>query len=203
MECRFDHGAEAPADAAATGDRPIAIAANSLFAHYARRLVAIADGRLHRHFRAKVSPEDVVQSAFKSYLRRGDDLRAFEPGHLWGLLVVITLRKCSKWSDVFRSEKRSVRRETPFQGDGNDGGLDSLIPSLEPGPAEIAVFRESLARILGRFPPRQQQMVLWRAEGWELEEIADRSQSSRRTVARVIARAKQLILAEFSDGNRN
>jgi RNA polymerase sigma-70 factor (ECF subfamily) len=159
--------------------------ADEVFNRYARQLIELAGKRLHGNLRSKVSPEDVVQSAFKSFFRRQHEFQFDRDGAdgLWGLLVVITLRKCAKWADVFRAGKRAVDREVSL-------AADLAAVSREPGPEEAALLSEMVERLLERFDERQRQMVALRMQGFELEEIAVQAQSSRRTVARVVAEAK-------------
>ena len=80
-------------------------AAREVFERFAGRLIAMARGRFNRLLARKVDPEDVVQSAFKSFFLR---YRAgqFELGswkEVWGLLTVITLRKCVNRLEYFRA----------------------------------------------------------------------------------------------------
>jgi RNA polymerase sigma-70 factor (ECF subfamily) len=169
--------------------------ADAVFNRYGERLLAVARNRLGAKLRAKVSEEDVVQSAFKSFFRRRDEFRFDHDGAdgLWGLLVVITVRKCAKWADVFSAEKRAAHREVSLQ-DGISSFLTLReIAGREPGPEEAASLAELVERLMSRFDSRQQQMISLRMQGYELEEIAAQARSSRRTVARVIAEAKSVL----------
>lgn len=135
----------------------------------------------------------MVQSAFKSFFRRQREFR-FESDSsdgLWALLVVITLRKCAKWADVFTARKRAVSREVSLEVEGPHGTAWRDLAASEPGPEELAVLAETVDRLLQELEPRQQQIVSLRMEGYELDEIAQQVQSSRRTVSRVVAEAKK------------
>src|SRR4051794_29844109 len=72
-------------------------AAREVFERFAGRLVALARGRFNRVLSRKVDPEDVVQSAFKSFFvrHREGKLEVGDSGGLWNLLTLITLRKCA------------------------------------------------------------------------------------------------------------
>jgi RNA polymerase sigma-70 factor (ECF subfamily) len=67
------------------------------FERVTRRLIGLARQHLHGRPQHKIEPEDVVQSAYKSFLLRyGEDALAAEGwDSLWGLLTTITLRKCT------------------------------------------------------------------------------------------------------------
>lgn len=172
--------------------------ADAVFNRYAGRLMRVARERLGSKLQSKVSPEDVVQSVFKSFFRRRHefDFKDDDADGLWGLLVVITLRKCAKWADVFGAEKRSTERETSLDAETASGHRWHEAVGREPGPEEAAMLSELIERLMQRLDARQQQMLALRMQGFELEEIADQVQSSRRTVARVVAEVK-IILREL------
>ena len=171
------------------------IFASEVFRRYSIRLLHLANDRLGKDVRGKLSPEDVVQSAFKSFFRRLNDFRLERDGAdaIWGLLSIITIRKCKKWDAFYRCDKRAVQREKP-----DDSRLAGQVrhTSTEPGPLDVLIVEELLAKLFREFEPRQQQMILLRMDGCSVDEIAVQCQSSCRTVARTIATAKQL-LAEF------
>lgn len=175
--------------------------AEAVFQRYAQRLMSVARDRLGAQLRSKVSPEDVVQSAFKSFFRRKDEFQFEKDGSdgLWGLLVVITVRKCAKWADVFGADKRSTAREVSLNAGGPKGPGLGDVAGREPGPTEVAILSELVERMLGRLDERQQQMVSMRMQGYELEEIAEQVRSSRRTVARVIQEAKEVLRQMIAD----
>jgi RNA polymerase sigma-70 factor (ECF subfamily) len=171
--------------------------ADAVFNRYAGRLIEVAGRRLGGNLRAKVSPEDVVQSAFKSFFRRQNEFRFGQDGAdgLWGLLVVITLRKCAKWADVFRAGKRAADREIPLPA----SIAWQALAAREPGPEEAAMLSETVERLFAPLDERQRQMIALRMQGYELEQIAGQTQSSRRTVARVVAEAKSRLAKILED----
>lgn len=153
----------------------------------------VAKDKLGARLQAKVGPEDVVQSALKSFFRRQGEFKFTGDGSdgLWGLLVVITIRKCAKWADVFYAQKRAAGREVSLAVGSEDGSRWLDVAGREPDPDEAAALSELVQQLLTSFQPRQQEMISLRMQGYEVEEIAERVQSSRRTVARVIADAKE------------
>src|SRR5262245_52226224 len=88
-------------------------AAGELFRRYAGRLTALARARLSHSLAARVDPEDVVQSAYRSFflLARDGEVLLQESGDLWRLLVRITLRKVYRSARRHRADCRSVGRE--------------------------------------------------------------------------------------------
>ena len=88
-------------------------AAREVFIRFAGRLVGLARRHLDARLAVKVDPEDVVQSAYKSFFVRHRDggLEVGSWDGLWGVLTVITLRKCADRAAYYRAEKRDVGRE--------------------------------------------------------------------------------------------
>lgn len=174
---------------------PPEVFADEVFNRYAERLMRVARDRLGGKLQSKVSPEDVVQSAFKSFFRRHHEFefKNDDSDGLWGLLVVITVRKCAKWADRFGSDKRSTEREGSLDSATASGHRWHEAVDQNPGPEEAAMLSELIERLMLRLDRRQQQMLALRMQGLDLEEIADQVQSSRRTVARVIAEVKSVL----------
>ncbi len=175
--------------------------ASEIFRMYSARLLTLANDRLGKDLRSKISPEDVVQSAFKSFFRRLQEFR-LDGGNvdaIWGLLSIITIRKCRKWDAFYRCDKRAISRE--IAADQSDGSrpAKSTATAIEPGPEDALVVIELLDKLFKEFEPRQREMLLLRIDGYTVEEIAQRCKSSCRTVARTIATAKQLLAAYLID----
>src|SRR6516165_4267931 len=74
------------------------VAAQELFGRFTHQLIALALRHIDTGLRHKVEPEDVVQSVYKSFfLRYGNaNLDLVNWNSLWGLLTLITVRKCAE-----------------------------------------------------------------------------------------------------------
>src|SRR5262249_27654834 len=83
-------------------------AAAELFHRYAVRLIALASSRLSSRLATRVDPEDLVQSAYRSFFSgaREGQYELQQSGDLWRLLLVITLRKLH---DQVRRHTRAKR----------------------------------------------------------------------------------------------
>src|SRR5262249_20059390 len=88
-------------------------AAEELFRRYSGRLTALVSSRLSRALATRVDPEDVVQSAYRSFfvLAGEGTVQLSETGDLWRLLVRIALCKVYRNARRHRAECRSVERE--------------------------------------------------------------------------------------------
>src|SRR5436305_14198776 len=74
-------------------DHPV----SRLFRDYSRRLLALARNRLDARTRRKIDPEDVVQTVFRTVVRRYDagELDLSDADSTWSLLALITVCKCA------------------------------------------------------------------------------------------------------------
>src|SRR5262249_50097700 len=98
-------------------------AARAVFERFAHRLISLARRQFHASLKYKVDPVDVVQSAYKSFFR-GFDERKFTVGNwdgLWGLLTLITVRKCADRVEYHRAECRDAILEAPVASDKQEG----------------------------------------------------------------------------------
>jgi DNA-directed RNA polymerase specialized sigma24 family protein/tRNA A-37 threonylcarbamoyl transferase component Bud32 len=159
-------------------------AAEELFRRYAGRLTALVRSRLSRKLAARVDPEDVVQSAYRSFFLLAGDGHVLlqESGDLWRLLVRITLRKVCRTARRHRADCRSVVRE---RSEADEMEVTAL--SREPGPAEAAALFDELRSLLEPLGAIQRRVVEMRLQGHEVEAIAAEVRRSTRTVRRTLA----------------
>src|SRR5262245_10538149 len=92
-------------------------AAQQLFERFAQQLIILAHRHISAGLRHKVDPEDVVQSAYKSFFfrYRAAKLDVVNWNSLWGLLTLITVRKCAERAAYHRAERRDAAREMSMQ----------------------------------------------------------------------------------------
>src|SRR5262245_39684709 len=85
-------------------------AAAELFRRYADRLIALARSRMSQRLAQRVDPEDVVQSAYRSFFANTREGRYAldRGGDLWQLLVTITLHKLQHQVRRNNRQKRAV-----------------------------------------------------------------------------------------------
>jgi RNA polymerase sigma-70 factor (ECF subfamily) len=177
-------------------------AAAEVFRRYTRRLVALAANQFDSWLRLKVDVEGVVQSAFKSFfVRQGEG--QFEGladwDNLWGLLTVITIRKCYRRHEYLHAECRDPTREVARlnQAGDEETGLEAI--DREPTPLEAAILAETVERLLSSLAPPERAIVELSLQGYSTTEIADRLKRSQRTVRRVRDRIKHRLEREQLD----
>ena len=162
-------------------------AAREVFERFAGRLVALARGRFNRLLARKVDPEDVVQSAFKSFFVRHRDgrLDVGDCGGLWNLLTLITLRKCADRAEYFLAERRDAAREATGSagGDGPDAWLVAL--DREPRPEEAAILAETVERLFRDASDNERPVLELSLQGYTASEISARLGRAERSVRRL------------------
>src|SRR5262245_23387907 len=160
-------------------------ASAEVYARYVRRLVGLACGQFENWTRAKADPEDVVQSAFQSFytrVGRGEfELSGWDG--LWGLLALITLRKCRDRRKRLSAQKRNAvgeQRWSPAVEEDQPGLL-----AAEPTPEQAAVLKETMEGWLRGLTAAERAIVELGLQGLNDDEIARRLARSQRTVRRV------------------
>ena len=165
-------------------------AAGEIFGRYAERLLALARSRLSIHLARYLDPEDVVQSAYRSFFVGARDGKYVlqRSGDLWRLLVGITVHKLQHQVERRSAKKRAVGREKDLRQDGE--AFDAAALAREPTPDEAAALADTIAHLLEPLEPLQRRMVALRLDGYRLEEIATEVARSERTVRRVLEQFK-------------
>lgn len=170
--------------------------ANAVYHRFAQRLYGLAQGRLNRALRDKVCPDDVVQSAFRSFFalaRRGAEEERFDVRNwdgLWAVLVVIAVRKCRRQWRLFTAAGRDVGREQALGGgEGSASGWEAV--DREPLPEEAASLEDLVEQLLARLVPRDRAVLERRLQGQSIEEIVAETGRSERAVYRVLAEARE------------
>jgi RNA polymerase sigma-70 factor (ECF subfamily) len=164
-------------------------AAREVFNRFAQRLVALARRRLGGRLRQKVDPEDVVQSAFRSFFTHAhDDLAGWD--NLWNLLVVITLRKCGRRIAYFRAACRDVQREKNLAAPGDTDGEKWEAMAGDPTPEEAAMLAETIEQLLGGLKDWERAIASLTLQGFSVAEVSAQVGRTERTVYRVLERIK-------------
>ena len=170
-------------------------AATELYVRYAERLQALAKSQTSHQLSARFDPEDVVQSVFRTFFRRASEgLYNVPPGEqLWQLLLVLALNKVRALGVHHRAQKRDVGRTA------GSPGLEAYQGSRDETPMRILTL--VIDDVVGALPTIQQRMIQLRIEGYEIGQIAERTQRSKRSVERVLQKMRQRLADLIDDSN--
>ena len=167
--------------------------AREVFERFAGRLIAMARGRFNRLLARKVDPEDVVQSAYKSFFvrHRQGDLEVGSWDGLWGLLTLITLRKCADRAAHFRTERRDLAREVPQPATDSAAGAWQLAVDRDPRPDEAAVLAETVQALFRSLDPDERGVLELSLQGYTATEISEQLGRAERSVRRLRERVRK------------
>ena len=154
---------------------------------YEERLRRLAERNLSDRMKRRVDADDVVQSAFRTFLRRAgqDEFELRDRQNLLSLLTTITLNKIRQKVRHFAAQKRGGDSDRYFETMADLSGD-------QPTPDELAALQE-IEDLLRGFDVEQQQVVDLKLQNHTNEEIARRMQCSERTVRRMIKRVEKTL----------
>jgi RNA polymerase sigma-70 factor (ECF subfamily) len=176
-------------------------AARAVFDRFARRLIGLARRQFDERLRYKVDPEDVVQSAYKSFFLLMDNDKASPAtwDGLWGLLTLITLRKCSDRVRYFRAERRDAAREAAHQAEDDLTPLFDAI-SREPSPDEAVVLSETVERLVRGLDEDERPIIEMSLQGYSTQEISEQLGRAERSVRRLRERVRMQLERMHDEG---
>src|SRR5207249_8973202 len=131
-------------------------------AQYGELLHRFAEKHLAAGVVRRVGPEDVVQSACRTFLRRarGGEFHIADGEGLWRLLCAITLTKVREQTRFHMRQKRQVAQEVALpQSDDNRRARNNEPAARQPTPAEAAEFADQFQQLLLALEPEERQLV--------------------------------------------
>jgi RNA polymerase sigma-70 factor, ECF subfamily len=170
---------------------------------YGEVLRRVADKRLSPGIRRRVEPEDVVQSACRTFLRRvqGGEFELRDGAALWHLLCAITLTKVREQTRFHLRQKRGVDHEVAGVLDPQDSTRGEPGPaSPGPTPAEAVAIADQLQTILEGLDEEERQLVDLKLQDLTNDQVAARMGCSERTVRRLLKRLESRLVREFEPG---
>jgi RNA polymerase sigma-70 factor (ECF subfamily) len=161
-------------------------AAREVFQRFVGKLIRLARGQFDTVLRRKVDPEDVVQSAYKSFFLRysAGKLEMHNWGNLWGLLTMITLCKCRDRVEYHRAGCRDAQREAVAQP-----GTTATAPwweamAREPTPDQAAVLAETVEHLLRDLEADERPILEMSLQGYTAREISEKLGRAERSIRR-------------------
>jgi RNA polymerase sigma-70 factor, ECF subfamily len=167
---------------------------------YRSRLCQLVEREMNRRFRRQEDPEDVVQSAFRTFYRRNaqGEFHIDSSGDVWRLLETIARRKLIKHIAKQGAKKRDVHREEYAWGDS--------LPGQVPTPEEAAIAADLIEKALAGLDERHVAAFNLRLQSHTEEEIASALTCTRTLVRRMLnrirARLEKLCPPSPPEGNR-
>jgi len=172
------------------GDRD---AAELVWRRFVGPLLAVAHRHLNASTRQKIDPDDVVQSAYRTFFVRyaKGQFDLADWSSLWGLLARITVRKCGRKVAFFRAQQRDVHREVASSSRCPSSFQDVLVGS-ECTPDETAAMLDTVEHMMSCVStPEHRRIILRLLEGADVATISGEVGRSEYTVRRVGQRLRR------------
>ena len=168
-------------------------AATQLFLKYSQRLQALARSQTSEALAARFDPEDVVQSVFRTFFRRASSGLYDVPDgdELWQLLLVLALNKIRDLASHHRAQKRDIGRT-----DSVAAWTEDASASNRDG-ASWEVLRVVLDDFLESLPAEHAEIARLRMDGYQVDEISERTRRSKRTTERILNSMRKALLQQM------
>lgn len=182
-------------------------AAKEIVERYVTRLIALARTRLSAKLRRRVDPEDVVQSAYRSFFRHAADDRYVlnRSGDLWRLLAAIVMNKLHGQVEFHSAKKRSIRMEESrmYPAGENNSFVNPAVFAKHPTTSEMLGVNEELQRTMHDLPENHQKILEMRLQGHNVSDIAEEIGRSERTVRRALENVRNLLEQRLSGDSQS
>ena len=175
-------------------------AAQLFCARFGPALIRVADRRLPGVVRRRVDPEDVVQSACRTFLRRarGGEFTLADSEGLWRLLCAITLTKVHEQTRFQLQKKRNAGQEIERAPANSDESVARLDPvDRNPDPAQAAAFADQFEQLLQSLDPEERQIVDLKLQQFTNDQVAEQMNCLSRTVTRLLKRVQSRLSKVF------
>lgn len=176
-------------------------AARELFDRYCERLMKLAKRRIGQRMTSRVDPEDVLQSAFRTFFTRvKNDQFTFEgENDLFKLLIRLTVHKTLRQVAYHRAAKRNPEVETGQSSDAQE--MMQQLAANEPSPEVEITLIDEFERFLEQLPEFDRKVLEMRLAGHSSNEIATELGSYDRKVRRVLERIEFLAKEHAAEQN--
>lgn len=156
-------------------------AATAIYLRYAERLLQLAKSQTPDLLQSRIDPEEIVQSVFRTFFRRAADGQYVAPegDELWKLFLVMALNKIRTRGAFHRAKKRDYRRTVQGLEPEDAANQDDTQEAYQ-------VLRLSIEDFIEQYPDQHRDVVRLRIEGFEVNQIAEKLQRSKRTVERIL-----------------
>jgi len=160
---------------------------------YGVKLQAVAQKRLSERLQRRLGPEDVVQSACRTFFRRVSSGQFDIPDSdaLWRLMCAITLTKAKRAARDNTRQKRGLSQEQYLDArkpDGSPGGME--LSGKGSTPFDAAEFADQMDNLLNTLEPQECQVLDLKLQSFTNAEIALQVKCSERTVRRLTDRIR-------------
>jgi len=176
-------------------------AAAELFRRFFERLISLVRSRISANLAQRFDPEDVVQSAYRSFFGGARDGRYVvqHGSDLWQLLLVITLHKLHHQVRWNRCAKRSINREHRLDVENSSEAVPADLLARGPSAVEAVSLVDEVECVMRGLDPLQRRVLELRLQGHTLEEIVAQTERSITTVRWTLKQIKQQLEQRYQE----
>ena len=162
-------------------------ACTQFWQQYGGMLEGVATRQLSDRVKRRVGPEDVVQSACRTFFRRVSDGQFDLPDAdaLWRLMCAITLQKARRVARDQSRQKRSFENEQYFDATKSSTPSESDLSGDAITPLDEVLVADELRSLLGSLGEEECQVLDLKLQQFTNDEIAEKIGCSERTVRRL------------------
>jgi RNA polymerase sigma-70 factor (ECF subfamily) len=152
----------------------------------------LAKRRIGQRMTSRVDPEDVVQSAYRTFFTRvkNDEFSFHEQDDLFKLLVRLTVHKALRQIAYHRAAKRNPELEA-LQSSNPQEFLQQISAESATPDMEVALLDE-FEQFMGQLQPLDRDVLQLKLQGYSTVEIAEKLGSYDRKIRRVLERIQEL-----------
>src|SRR5262249_28772507 len=134
------------------------------------------------------------------FLRYGEGALAAEGWDgLWGLLTLITLRKCADRVRYHRAECRDIGREALPATEEAEPWREAA--GREPTPEQAGGLAETVERLLGELDGDERPIIELSLQGYSTQEISEQLGRAERSVRRLRERVRRQLERFQAEGS--
>ena len=170
-------------------------AATALYIRYAERLQRLADFQVSPQLAARIDPEEIVQSVFRTFFRLAGQGQydVADREELWKLLLVMALNKIRTSGNFYNAAKRDSARTKPLPTASSD------YSTVAESSVAYQVLKMTVEEVVAALPEEQQPIVCLRIDGFELDEIAEKTGRSKRSIERILQSFRRRLQESLGD----
>ncbi len=165
-------------------------------------LEGVAQKQLSDRLQRRVGPDDVVQSACRTFFRRvsAGQFDLPDADALWRLMCAITLTKARRAARDHSRQKRGMQSEQYLDASPTDSvGKQIELPGNSDSPLDAAAFSDQMNVLLGSLSPEECQVLDLKLQNHTNDEIAAQMKCSERTVRRLTTQIRSRWSALFDE----
>ena len=174
--------------------RPLPISLQAVSKHIGVLEAAgiVARRRIGQRMTSRVDPEDVIQSAFRTFFTRvrNDEFTFEGENDLFKLLVRLTVHKTLRQIAYHRAAKRNPELEAAQASDAYE--MLQQLSDHDPSPEVEVALVDEFEKFLSQLPAFDRRVLELKLQGYSTTEIAEQLTSYDRKIRRVLERIEEV-----------